>query len=861
MWSRTRRAIWCLQGDPQLDRIYMGLGYPDPALICLSKEGEMLWKCDMDRPPKIIKIYSSSRNILVFLKKKKLPPTLLCISNKGELLWRQYLKYDLKSIDITDNGKIIVLGTVNSTVLLLEERGEIQFRIQPEKWINGITAHFFDRDIMAVSDRGFLYVMETYRNRLNIKEKVDLENNVSLMKKQNDRLAFLDQCAKTGNILHLYNWEGNSYLNIKYKKRIKNFSYAGNRIWSVLDNSIICLFDENQGFRTGLDMGERIYDITTDYYGGYIVVGTENFKVLLMDRSGQMIWGMDTRGKKLAANYAEKTFKRMRESELISEDEGLDCYAHNTLISSIEKNFIDIPVEKEEDGDDGWITDGEEIEDGWLVDDDKLAGRRKLLSGFKPTPVKRKVTIKSQMAMIKQRPSLLVHIENTTSKSITNIKVDITMDKTLFSYRKNLTQLPVVTPNTAKRMIIPMISKSEEGSCIVSGTISYNYQGKERTEDLAEFKLVNRWKKLEGLIIKEDSWNNFIHGMNETQDELFTSLTPPYLGPLMETIATKHGFKEYKIEKIDDDLMIYFAAQAKNRHYGLKNVIRPSSLERGVCVIKIFLYGTDPNLVRLKDMLINELEDAICFEEDTLHGDEDIPQVVIKDTKRKETAEKLREISISDGKDYGKDETDVPVWYPEAAPAPKYSPKSLPIDYGLYKKYSEYYKDYFVPYPEKKDALSVVPRKGYIYLFKEQTPDRAFRIFKAMINYNLEGLFISRKYPNNIVDKYSLGGIPYLWLSKTGEKNAIRPTATEKIRHELEKFLNNKKNKGNSVVLFEGIEYLVIHNTFNTVIKFLQSLKDWVSLSNGTLLLCIGPSTLETRELMMIEKECDEIIS
>jgi hypothetical protein len=63
------------------------------------------------------------------------------------------------------------------------------------------------------------------------------------------------------------------------------------------------------------------------------------------------------------------------------------------------------------------------------------------------------------------------------------------------------------------------------------------------------------------------------------------------------------------------------------------------------------------------------------------------------------------------------------------------------------------------------------------------------------------------------------------------------------------------KRAEDSIVLLEGIEYLIIQNDFEKVIKALNSLNDYVTISGSRLLVPVSPKTMSEKELSILEKE------
>ncbi|MFQ5891878.1 MAG: DUF835 domain-containing protein, partial [Candidatus Methanofastidiosia archaeon] len=85
-----------------------------------------------------------------------------------------------------------------------------------------------------------------------------------------------------------------------------------------------------------------------------------------------------------------------------------------------------------------------------------------------------------------------------------------------------------------------------------------------------------------------------------------------------------------------------------------------------------------------------------------------------------------------------------------------------------------------------------------------------------------------------------------------GMEESIDSQDLSKMNHIIGEFL---KKAEDSVVLLEGIEYLITENDFERVLKNLHTLKDYVVLSNSRLIVSLNPNTLSERELSLLERE------
>ncbi len=160
------------------------------------------------------------------------------------------------------------------------------------------------------------------------------------------------------------------------------------------------------------------------------------------------------------------------------------------------------------------------------------------------------------------------------------------------------------------------------------------------------------------------------------------------------------------------------------------------------------------------------------------------------------------------------------------------------------------------------ELISIVPLiRGFVsagtylsgnFLFKSNDIEKSFRIFKELTQQDRKGLFISRAHPDEINDKYELQNTKLYWLTKSmTEVASLEPSQIEKIRWLIKDFVSENQN---SVILVDGLEYLILQNNFENVLKFVELLKDDIAINNAILILPIDPATLEARQLALLER-------
>ena len=179
------------------------------------------------------------------------------------------------------------------------------------------------------------------------------------------------------------------------------------------------------------------------------------------------------------------------------------------------------------------------------------------------------------------------------------------------------------------------------------------------------------------------------------------------------------------------------------------------------------------------------------------------------------------------------------------------------ILYQIYRWYQVYLQSqqYKPPEGQAKVLKKPVPRYqlmyGSSYLLLESSATESFKLFSSYISRGSKGLLITRVFPARIRKQYKLGSTPILWLSRTQEKKAINPTNLGALLDEVIDFV---KSNSNTLVLLDGLEYLVIENDFERVLKFVNSLEDEIAVNNSRLLISLNPNVLDPEKKAMLEK-------
>jgi hypothetical protein len=177
------------------------------------------------------------------------------------------------------------------------------------------------------------------------------------------------------------------------------------------------------------------------------------------------------------------------------------------------------------------------------------------------------------------------------------------------------------------------------------------------------------------------------------------------------------------------------------------------------------------------------------------------------------------------------------------------------IAYGVREK--SFLQGLTVPIAEKPATSQPAYQleRAQTYAILERDGTHAFEIFQDLVTHGAQGLCITRRSPKVVTAKFGLERTPILWLSRIAtEKNTLPPSPPEKVALAVERFVVMGSN---AVVMLDGVEYLIAHNDFPSVLALLHDLNELVSLHDAILLLPMDPVAFQEREFALICREAN----
>ncbi|HNU35703.1 MAG TPA: DUF835 domain-containing protein [Methanomassiliicoccales archaeon] len=161
---------------------------------------------------------------------------------------------------------------------------------------------------------------------------------------------------------------------------------------------------------------------------------------------------------------------------------------------------------------------------------------------------------------------------------------------------------------------------------------------------------------------------------------------------------------------------------------------------------------------------------------------------------------------------------------------------------------------------EKETELDQEAAPGKTILIKGEGNQQALADFRDLLKAGWEGLCISRTCPKD-VRQFVGKDCTVLWLTKAdpmaGDQDReeyLLPTETAKMQTVIRNFLT--KNKGRpSVILLDGMTYIITNTDFRSFLKIAQKLKDDVNQARSLLLLPYEPKNLPESEMNLLINE------
>ncbi|MBI4362730.1 MAG: DUF835 domain-containing protein [Euryarchaeota archaeon] len=144
---------------------------------------------------------------------------------------------------------------------------------------------------------------------------------------------------------------------------------------------------------------------------------------------------------------------------------------------------------------------------------------------------------------------------------------------------------------------------------------------------------------------------------------------------------------------------------------------------------------------------------------------------------------------------------------------------------------------------------------GTCCLVKEPKPHMALDVYRGHVRGGARGMAITRLPPDRARERLDVDSA-YFWLCHQEGEGEGRIRRLDEILRAVREFSHQP---GESVILLDGLEYLIGRSEFTSVLKFVHDLSESVALTPGRVVVPLDPRTLEERQVALLEREMEVI--
>jgi hypothetical protein len=175
----------------------------------------------------------------------------------------------------------------------------------------------------------------------------------------------------------------------------------------------------------------------------------------------------------------------------------------------------------------------------------------------------------------------------------------------------------------------------------------------------------------------------------------------------------------------------------------------------------------------------------------------------------------------------------------------------------------------------KRSGFRVYDIPRGVYLLEDDRPLSAFALFSELVTLPLtpeaaipgkeqgsatatleylipRGLIVTRTFPEKVRKEFDIHVTPIIWLTESPGERRLAPTSVAVLTDTMVRFMEANPN---SIVLLEGVEYLVTFNDFKRVLKALDSLNETTWVTKTRLIIAVDPKAFDQRDLALLERD------
>ncbi len=153
---------------------------------------------------------------------------------------------------------------------------------------------------------------------------------------------------------------------------------------------------------------------------------------------------------------------------------------------------------------------------------------------------------------------------------------------------------------------------------------------------------------------------------------------------------------------------------------------------------------------------------------------------------------------------------------------------------------------------------SVDEAAGDITIVKSRRVEEALELVEQFASPDSCLLTITRVFPEKLSLPLSFGYVEYFWLTNMVGERRISPASLGRIVSIVKSVADSGKK---AVIFIEGVEYLVLENDFNTVLRTLNQVCDIAINSSSKVFISVDPVALSQRDIAMMERTCSASVT
>ncbi|MGQ9583385.1 MAG: DUF835 domain-containing protein [Thermoplasmatota archaeon] len=151
--------------------------------------------------------------------------------------------------------------------------------------------------------------------------------------------------------------------------------------------------------------------------------------------------------------------------------------------------------------------------------------------------------------------------------------------------------------------------------------------------------------------------------------------------------------------------------------------------------------------------------------------------------------------------------------------------------------------------------VSLLPSGTYLFLNER---GQARELFALYVRNGTQGLWVTRRPPNEARKVYGLVKTPFIWLTGrcVPEEVCVDPQDLGRLGRLVGTFM---ESAGDYIVLIEGLEYISASVGFGPLLSLVHMLNDRVMTSSGILVLGFDPRAFKESELALLRAEASQV--